>query len=435
MDYRFDEDGHPYVAIPIPDLGDYIQFETRDERRERTGFHAQVRIVYATGDLHGVTLAYDTFNISRSEERARLAKQAGQSLSDMVLMSYGNGTKADGMLQLTKDLAAFCENLAAVWEERRYSLDFWAADEPINRLVRVLYPYLLEGGGTITFGPPESGKTYLNLAMAYTIAMLHDGPCDHLWRVKHGPVLFVNLERSEDSMKRRSLMVMRALGIQKSNHQLVMINARGSSLPSVLPAAKAYMRRNKGGSVFLDSISRAGYGSMNDDDNANRIIDGLNALGDTWCAIGHTARGANDHVFGSQMFDAGQDVGVQVVKERRGNVLGLALRVTKGNDIAQPPIDYIAFEFSDEDQDGESYLENIRRAKASEFPELSTSTTKTRLEQLVDWMHTVTKATTTEAHNATGFPISDVSNWFNHSGKFESAGIEGRNVFYRIREL
>ena len=63
-----------------------------------------------------------------------------------------------------------------------------------------LAPYIVKGGGTILFGPPERMKTMTAMTMAICIDAGLSYP---FASVSQSPVLYVNLERPAESMQRR----------------------------------------------------------------------------------------------------------------------------------------------------------------------------------------------------------------------------------------
>ena len=371
MEYSFSADGSP-ESCRLLETGESIRFISREVRRERTGVHALVAIAH-----EDTALAHSTFNIGRSEDRSRLAKAAAKMLTPVVTKDYS-------LQQLTHDLDVFCLGLGAAWEEQRFTEDLFDVDDPIEPLRRVLWPYVIEGGGTIFFGPPGGGKSYLGLTMALSIG----AGVSRLWRVDQPrPILFVNLERDGASMKRRLQLLCHIFGIHGTAHRVTLLNARGQSLAAVERKARAFMAAHNDGVLFVDSISRAGQGSLVDDETANRIVDLLNRVCRTWVAIGHSPRADQSHLYGSIHFEAGEDIGVKVAAEKRGNTLGIALEMVKANDVAFAPICYLALEFNESPDDpDDTYLSNIRKATAREFPELASGRALSRFEKIRGWL-------------------------------------------------
>lgn len=332
------EDGQRYM----------IMLAANNIRRERTGVHAQVVIT-----INGVTLAYSNFNVEKDEERVRLANSTFKSYRD-------NGLAVDYPATfLKKDLDDFCYGL---WDEHLSELMPESMEGGEAQLPTfLLEPYVIEGGGTLLFAPPGRGKSWSALLMAVAIDA---GVNTSVWKVQQAPVLFVNLERSRQSLLGRLGAVNEALGLPR-RRSLDTFNARGRTLFDVYEGCERWIRDHGTKCVVLDSLSRAGLGDMNDNQVGNRTMDMLNALAPTWVAPAHPPRKDASHVFGSQMYDAAADVIVQVLSEQgETGPLGIGLQVVKVNDFRQPPFHILAYEFD------EYGVKAVRRARPGEFPEV-----------------------------------------------------------------
>ena len=69
--------------------------------------------------------------------------------------------------------------------------------------------YIIKGGGTILFAPPGRGKSWIGLLMACSV----DSGVSDVWDVPTArKCLFVNLERSAESVQRRLGLVNTAMG-------------------------------------------------------------------------------------------------------------------------------------------------------------------------------------------------------------------------------
>lgn len=225
---------------------------------------------------------------------------------------------------------------------------------------------VVEGGGTILHGLPKRGKSQAALAMTVAIdAGLPSG----VFRVARArPCLYINLERSRDSMLARLARINSALGLD-ARRPLRFIHARGKGLAAILPKVRKAVKDHGIEVVVLDSISRGGFGDLNANQVGNAWIDAMNGLSVAWVAIGHQPRPREDggppHLYGSIFQDAGADVLVSLQsKAVEGNRLLVTLTVSDANDFAKPdPID-LTYEF-----DGEG-LVRIRHAAGDELVEL-----------------------------------------------------------------
>lgn len=408
--YSYSQSGDPqFVLEPIPN--ETITIVARDIFREYRGMHAQVGIFYKT-----LMLAYDEFNVTRNEDRGRLAKSAHKVLPEKMQVLCGGD-------ELKNHLDRFCLWLSVEWEAARFSIEEFDPNEQARPASRVLAPYITQGSGTIFFGAPGSGKSMLAHLMGMMIANGMNG----FWKTEQRPMLYVNLERPRDTFLWREANLKRTLGVKGFSH-VRFLHARGYGLSAVSAKLKEFVRANPGSVVAMDSVSRGQMGKLKDDDTANRWTDMMNSSCETWYALGHTPRATDDHMFGSVHFDAGVDMAVQVTAQEKDNELGVALAITKANDAAKGKPEYLAFTF---DPNG---LAAVRRAEAYEFPDLLNDSKKQRLEKLVGYVEKIGHISATKAAQALNIPRPDISDWFNNSGRFEGDGKAGREVLFKVAE-
>ncbi len=225
-------------------------------RKERTGCHARLFV-----RLDDTTLAWSNLNVEDDAQRVRLVNSAHKRL----LPVDAKVLPASDFKQL---LDIFCQDL---WDAyvSRYEATFCGGHAVPPPLTYALYPYVLLGGGTMLFAPPGRGKSYTLITMAVSI----DAGLDRLWKIERPRrVLLVNLERSQLSIERRICLVNAALGLDPER-KLLTINARGRSLRDIFEAIRRSIDRHGVEVLFVDSVSRAGFGAMVKDEVANLIID------------------------------------------------------------------------------------------------------------------------------------------------------------------
>ena len=410
MEFTFKREGVDYEE-PLP-TGDILGLRARNIRRERTGTHALVAVTLGNSILDS-----DTFNIDRREDRARLVKAAHGALSSLV-------QEVLPLTTLNHTLMTFLRAAPEQWEERRFSYEQFDPSDKGAEITFALGKYIIEGGGTIAFGPPESAKSYITQLMAVCIAQ---GISDY-WEVgPPRPVLYINLERPRNTLVAREWSIRSTLGVTGKSG-VTYLNTRGAGMAAIGKSVTRFITDHPDTVVFQDSISRAGHGSLKEDDVANKIIDQLNGWG-TWLGIAHTPRATADHSFGSIHFEAGQDIGIQMRSETRGDTVGVRLEVTKMNDAKKPLPAYYSLEFA---EDG-SGLVGFRAARSTEYPELAIVKSMSRIEQIVDYLGQVGKATGKEISEATGIYASDVSNAL-RADLFVRLPKEGREVPFGLRE-
>ena len=376
-------------------------YQAENIRQEKTGVHAKLTI---SQDFQ--PSSWTTCNIERSEERVRLANQVKRN---------------DETIRQSLDL--FCSGL---W-------DYWIGGDTPEMMTGedtappsfLLYPYILQAGGTILFAPPGRGKSSLALLWAQSI----NTGVSKFWQVKKVPVLYINLERSASSLKRRLAATNRVLGLA-TDYPLLTFNRRGHSLSALAPAIKRTIKQNNIKLLVLDSISRAGYGDLTENRPVNLIIDTLSGLCDSWVALGHTPRADESHIYGGVLFEAGADIMVQLTSESEANKLGIQLEITKANDLPAilPQTWSLAFE--------EWSLSSIERAGEYEYTELATKRKPKMLSVVIDFIlnQDEADANATEIANATGFNRQNVSELLNRSGRFVKTRKVKNAQYFGVKE-
>ena len=337
-----------------------VEMTVEDLSRSRTGIHGRVAIAWLSPETvyeesERRTLAWSYLNLDRNSDRVTLANSASQVLGRISPATSDDYNKED----LKQDLDKFAERAFMVWQ-KRFIPGYVKGNAEGSMVEFLLEPFVIREGGTIIFAPPGHGKSYTLLAMGVSI----DAGISSVWPVKQARVLMVNLERSGISFQKRLGKVNRSLGVDPSR-DLLILNARGKNLAEVYDALAAGVEQHRVDVLMLDSISRAGYGGLTEDVVGNKIIDQLNRLCPTWVALGHSPRADATHVFGSTMFEAGIDVGVQLKSQKKDERnWGVSLQIVKENDIGKRPPWIGSLRFN---EDG---LESVRAAKKGEFSTL-----------------------------------------------------------------
>jgi len=394
-------------------LDNGIRFSASDIHQERTGIHAKAEI-----HNNDETLSWGICNIEKHEDRTRLANAAYAQMPKSLTDTYSKE-------QFRSVLDKFCLGL---WDNYlfRFVPEPMFGDEDESPLRFLLKPYALEGGGTILFAPPGRGKSLTALIWAVSI----DAGISTFWQVSQAPVFFINLERSRQSLKLRLARVNRMLGLDPKR-PLLTLNARGKSLHDVLPICKRAIKTNSVKLVVLDSISRAGYGDLTENRPVNTIIDALSGLCESWLALAHTPRASEDHIYGGIHFEAGADIVVQIVSQRRDDgTLGVGFQTTKQNDIPQAPLSIYALEFT------ELGLSGFRKAKPFEFPEIEERRKKSMDELVSEFIleQETADATATKIADVLNVNRSYVARMLHTSGKFVETRKEGREVYYGVKK-
>jgi len=330
-----------------------VHFRAQDIQKDRFGA-MKARVAIRLNDWP--LLAWGTIHIDKHEDRTRICNLAFDKLDKTTKEFYSKDL-------MRHDFDQWCY---WVWPTFLGHQDAEELAGEISPVKFLIHPYVIEGGGTILFGAPGGGKTYLALLMGISI----DSGVNDLFKVDEDihKVLFVNLERSSQSIRNRIAACNRVLGFPPDRPLLTM-NQRGKSLADLREPIKAVVEKHGVKLIILDSISRATNGaSLTEDTSGNKIIDTLNGLTESWVAIAHNTRGDASHVYGSMMFDAGADIIVKLTSQAEANKIGLVTEIVKANDVGRYPKKYVALEF---DENG---LNQVRSAQSGEFGELESAT-------------------------------------------------------------
>jgi hypothetical protein len=390
-----------------------IRFQVSDLRKERTGIHGRVEIFDAK-----VVLAWDQFNIERDGDRTRLANKAfGLLESDNLQTQEGEAYFKN---DLRHDLDLFARE---VWPEfiGQQGAEFLSGDST-SEISFLAKPHILDGGGTILFGPQGKGKSYTALIQAIAIDAGQNG----LWACKQRRTLFVNLERSAVSIARRISCVNGAMGLAP-DRPLLTLNRRGRSLGEIQEIVKKDVEKHNVELVVVDSLSRTGIGDLNENQAANRGIDALNSFAPSWLALGHTPRDSTEHVYGSTMWDAGADIMLRLTGARQGDRLGIHLEVTKENDIGpQPPLT-LAYSFDDKG------LLTAEKANVTDFPELVANRRKTLADEIQEYLLGEGEATGTQIANALRQKQPNISRALKADERFLVTRRDGKDVYHGVK--
>jgi hypothetical protein len=409
--------------------GDYqLMYEGSGMRPEKTGFHATVSI-----HCNGERLAYDTFNVSRNDDRVRLANAAYRQFSHLVVAGQAaNGRKAVEQVAyypdtyMKHDLDTFCAGLEEHYNDQRRARPMYGSRER-HEPEFVLKPYIMRGAGTLLFAAPGQGKSYI----LWLMAVCMDAGIDVLWPCAPARVLVINLERSERSVADRLGNINAVLGLQRER-PIHTLNARGQTLESVRYGVDKYIEQEGIEVVLLDSMSRAGKGSLLADDVVNGYCDILNGFGVSWLALAHSPRGDDSHVFGSVMFEAAADLTVKLTSHTRLNgAMGVALHVDKFNDIG-PQADWIGSLAFDP-----AGLTAVRRAFTGEWVQLDgdkdADENASNIDRIARYIvRTNSPVTATEIANNLGVPRGTAARLLSTHARFQYVKKQGRDALYGL---
>ena len=353
-----DFEGKKYIVSRRYILGDqrdyYLDFIAPFDnmRPERTGIHGEVEL-----HLNKRLLTRDNFNFDKDPQRGHFAGAANKRTIFKNISDYYDREK------LEIDLQKFTKEAYEKKVMESVVIELVAGD-PFIETVQFVEGLVIKGGGTIFNALPKQAKSFVCMIIAVSV----DSGVSEIWKVKQGNVLYINLERSASSMVKRLAGVNTALGLDPMR-PLRFMNVRGTPLIDIMDSIKYQIEKEDIKLIIVDSISRAGMGSLVDDRPAVKITDALNNLVEesdrSWVGVAHRAW-SNEHVFGSVQFLAACDlmVDVEAAHNPEKGELGVKLSVTGQNDLPPSKPSVIALGF---DSMG---LNSARRATEEEFPEL-----------------------------------------------------------------
>ena len=391
--------------------GRFLRLFAEDIRKERTGVHAKITLA-----VENDRLAWTTLNIERDEDRVRLSNSAHKNMHPIDAQQWPQEN-------MRRALSNFC---AGLWNEHVGSIAIgpMAGKRRLEGPAFAARPYIIIGGGTMVYAPPGRGKSFSAMLQAVSVDAGYDG----IFNVpKAYKSLYINIERSEDSMRDRLARVNDCLGLPE-DRPLDFINARGKSLHDISDAIKRFVDQEGTEVVWLDSISRAGFGDLNENQPVNRIIDTLNATVPTWVALAHTPRNDESHIYGSVHFEAGIDIGVKMTTEiaANGMTIGVAWTITKANDAPTggKPLMY-ALEFD------ETGLQAVRTPRMGEFLALEAKGPQSPQAALQATLLALGEATAGMLAEALGMDRANVSRELNAASWARKRKV-GREVWFSV---
>lgn len=339
----------------------------KDLRTERTGIHGRLEIY-----LNNSLIGYDNFNFEKENQRNTFAGHIFKSRQAQALSPVYDRES------LQTDLTTFTFDAYDVKITHGIQSDLVYGD-PTQELSEFIKKYVVKGGGTIINALPKQGKSYISMAMAVSV----DAGLSRLWDVQQGNALYINLERSASSMIRRLGGVNTALGLDYER-PLRFMNVRGRSLLEIIENVKRQIETHDIQLIVVDSISRAGMGSLIEDRPAMKITDELNGLVEetdkSWIGIAHRAW-SNEHVFGSVHFLAACDVMIDLEKSYNTTTreMGVKLTVSGENDLGPSSPEIIGVQF---DAMG---VTAMRKATIEDFPDLDDKEADLK-DQIIGWL-------------------------------------------------
>jgi len=254
-----------------------IKLRADSIRSERTGIHAAISVFYDT-----TRLAYDTFNVTRNEERNRLAKDAHTGLSATCQKAYPREA-------LKNDLDNFCASVWDVWQEREPAIEIWTDkdEEPVPPKW-LLEPFVLENQPNILFGERSSVKSMTALVLSAILSLqwednpLRIKPPDH-----YSETLYLDFERNEATARYNMSRLQRGMNLPgiplhyKRLHGPLSRNAEW---------VRKYLRDHPNIKlIIIDSVTPASGGNLNETGPASDFFEAERSFNLTTLCLAHAS--------------------------------------------------------------------------------------------------------------------------------------------------
>jgi len=406
-----------------------------DVRNASTGIHAKVSVgkrIYLEAKAweqqkpdKGYIIDNDTFNIGRRDERNRLANSAWK---EGEFAPEGQKPLIDQMA-MRGYVMRFCDNVwAAIQGEIRPVL-ILPDSTPITFLAK---PHIVEGGGTILFGPGGAGKSTALLVCALSVQY---GLSDFWDVTSPSNVLYVNVERSLESIARRVGGIAPALGLPHDT-ELLSLSERGRTISELVGKIDEIVRERDIGVVFFDSLTRAGLGDLSENKPANSFADTMNRITPTWVAVGHVSKNDPSRIYGSVMYENASDVMIRLTshEDLSENKLGVRMDITKSNDAPKnaPPV-WLRYDYDPVT----NAICGISTTNENEFPDLATSVVREGSvpDQIALFLSLEAENGKASAASVATFlekERANISAVLNANPRFVKAGKEGRAILYGL---
>ena len=331
----------------IKQIGEHIiKMQARNIREDKFSRKSATVSIY----FNTLLLEEDDISLQKREDRTRLANSAHKQMPERLPQWSDTQAKSD-LMNFSRE----------VWDKYigNTTVTKTKGSAP-KRVPWLLQPFCIQSAGTILFAPPSSGKSFIGLVLSIIL----DSGVNTLWKPeRQAKVLYLNLERSQESFERRIGRINIALGLPE-DRSLDMIHGRGLTLAQLSTQIAYAIDKENYELVVLDSLSRAGF-SLEDSSDSNAVMDLLNGFQVAWLALAHTPRADSDHVFGSQMFTAAADIEWKVTskKDEVTSDLYQKFENKKSNDFDWSYDEYLFYKMN------EFGPEKIALINPDEFPE------------------------------------------------------------------
>ena len=237
----------------------------------------------------------------------------------------------------------------------------------------LLHPFAEHGGPTVLFGDGGTGKSFLALAIAASIA----GGYNILGtlKVQPVPVLYLDWETNEYTHDQRVAAICRA--VDRPVPRGIFYRRQVTSLASSVDNLRREIVRLKVGFVIIDSLGAALGGEPEKASETLAVFTAARSLGVAWLGLAHITKGNASNgdakkpfgsVFGHNM--ARMTWGAEAAQEEGDDFKGITMTNHKANNGRLQKPFTVRLQFHNDDSD-ELQAVDIQRCDVTEFPTLA----------------------------------------------------------------
>jgi hypothetical protein len=212
-----------------------------------------------------------------------ISPSAKSAITTQLRDSFGKNVKWSLLL------ATACQALIEYMQNTDRSIDLSETPEAINQTL--FHPFLLKNKANLLFGDGGTGKTFVCLRLAITLAM--DGEMFGFRPSEPCKTLFVDYEDTAETASERISMICRGLGVDPApiKESIRYFNPEGIALPFIVPALKKIIQEHQIGLILVDSVVSACGGKPEDGTAPANYFGALKKLGITSLSIAHVSKG------------------------------------------------------------------------------------------------------------------------------------------------
>lgn len=262
-----------------------VQYRLSEARPTRTGLHAKIGIGFVG---NGGLLAWDNLNITKEDQRSRLARSAHGQLSEVERGMYPANS-------LKHHLNALC-----LWADRNWIkhsgeplIDISKYSARADERARI-HPLIPNRQSTVFFGRAGQGKTLL--VANYLAVLAASGIEENGIIPRKSNVLILDYEAGEDETESRISQLSHGMGIDKPS---IYYRKCIQPIDTDIDAIKEHSKAVKADLIIVDSAAPACGGSPDDAEAVNRFFLSAGSLGVSLVVIAHVTNSDSKRPFGS----------------------------------------------------------------------------------------------------------------------------------------